>query len=242
MRSLTVVLDARRSDPLPLAYNHLVQGALYRCWRETAPELHDQGFGQGARTYKLFTFGRLSGKKRINPEGKTITFTDVLRFTVRSPIEELVDQCATRLAQMGEVRIGKASFPLLNLETSDRLLFPARVHITMLSPVTLHRTREDGFTEYLNPRTPDFATALQNNSDGKAQAYGIEPADVQILPLSETLKKTVISFKGVNVNGWMGDFILSTSPQMMAFLYNTGIGARNSQGFGMFSIDDRPIL
>ena len=60
----------------------------------------------------------------------------------------------------------------------------------------------------------------------------------QVSPLPDTLRKRVTRFKGTYVTGWVGDLILACDPQLLATLYCCGIGAKNSQGFGMFRIHD----
>ena len=241
MRSLVITLYAQKPACLPLSYNALIQGALYDCWRQGAPSLHNEGFTDGSRTYRLFTFSQLSGKSHVDSKKKTISVTGVITFRVRSPEEDLIDLLAQELAAKGSLRIGRAVLPIVNLSTADRLLFPHRALINMLSPVTLHRTLDDGYTEYLDPRTRAFAEALQVNCEHKAQSFGFDCCLVQLVPLDESLRKRVIQFKGTYVNGWTGQFILSAEPETMAFLYNAGLGDRNSQGFGMFEIIDRPL-
>lgn len=241
MRSLVVTLYSQRGACLPLSYNAMLQGALYSCWKDADSGLHDQGFQANEKTYRLFTFSQLSGKSSVNREKKEITFTGAISFIVRSPEEDLMDDLAAGLAQQGVLRIGKNTLPIVNISTADRLLFPPRARIKMLTPVTLHRTLDDGYTDYLDPRSPEFAQDLQANCASKAASFGIDAGLVQLMPLDETLRKRVVQFKGTYVNGWTGDFILSAPPETMAFLYNTGLGARNSQGFGMFEIIDRPL-
>ena len=36
------------------------------------------------------------------------------------------------------------------------------------------------------------------------------------------------------LTGWEGDFLLDGDPETLCLLYQTGLGDRNSQGFGMF--------
>lgn len=242
MRSLAIVLYADKPMPISLSYNALIQGALYDGWRESCPDLHSQGFNSSDKTYRLFTFSQLSGKAKIDRMKKTIAFEGPISLSVRSPIENLLDDLAEALARKQAMRIGSAVFPIINLSTADRLLFPKRALIKTMTPITLHRTLEDGFTEYLDPLSPEFGVALQANSERKAQSVDLDTGAVQLIPIEETLKKRVINFKGTFVNGWAGQFILSANPETMAFLYNTGLGSRNSQGFGMFDIVDKPLI
>ena len=48
--------------------------------------------------------------------------------------------------------------------------------------------------------------------------------------------KCVTQIKGTWVNAWYGTYLLKGSPQAIQFLYHTGLGAKNSMGFGLFDI------
>lgn len=64
------------------------------------------------------------------------------------------------------------------------------------------------------------------------------PEDRIILtPIDVNLKdKYVTKFKDTYITAWRGDYILEGSKEYINFLYYTGLGAKNSEGFGMFSI------
>lgn len=242
MRSLIITLYPRTTAVVPRSYNALVQAALYAGWRDSNPLFHDEGFANNAKVFRLFTFSQLEGKSFVDKEKKTVSFNDIVRLEVRMPMEELLDNLAESLAQRGEMRIGKSVFSIVNLSAADRLLFPQRALIRMRMPVTLHRTREDGYTDYLHPSSVEFIEDMQKNTVAKKAAFGLSSGLAQLIPLEETLKKRVVQFKGTNVNGWTGDFIMSADAETFSFLYCTGLGARNSQGFGMFDIVDKPLI
>ena len=62
---------------LPLNYNHIVQSIIYRALSvipEYADFIHDNGYMNGNRSYKMFNFGQLKGEYRI--EGRNIIFSN----------------------------------------------------------------------------------------------------------------------------------------------------------------------
>lgn len=71
-----------------------------------------------------------------------------------------------------------------------------------------------------------------------ASCYGIEPeSDVEIEPVRITEKdKFVTNYKGFYLSGWQGIYHLYGERKYLDFLYQTGLGSRNSQGFGMFRL------
>ena len=84
---LRIVLEFQSSEEslaLPLHYNELIQGMIYRNLEEAlAGWLHDGGIPLGKRHFKLFTFSRLMGRYRIgqDAEGRSITFPARSGFT-----------------------------------------------------------------------------------------------------------------------------------------------------------------
>ena len=239
MRAIKIVLTTEKPITLPLAYNELIQGLLYSCWRESFPELHDEGFGK-ARKFRLFTFSPLTGKCRIDSKAKTIEFYDLLTFEVRSPVEELLDELARRLCVKEHVRIGAYNLKLVNLQSCDRLLFRRRAKLRMLSPVTAYRTTENGYTENYSPLSAEWLELIQSNPAHKAKVCSLDcDSNIIAIPCEETLRKHVTRFKGTYVTGWTGDLIVAADPIIISLLYFAGIGPKNSQGFGMFSILDK---
>lgn len=49
-------------------------------------------------------------------------------------------------------------------------------------------------------------------------------------------KKMVTKYQGHYIIAWYGEYILSGKRKYLDFLYQVGIGAKNSQGFGMIEM------
>ena len=239
MNALKITLAADNPVSLPLAYNYMVQGALYADWKEFWPHLHDTGYMDGDHHFRLFTFGPLTGNSSV--KDKTITFRNLIHLEVRSPVAELIEKLADALIERGTMRIGRYDLPVVSLEAADALLFRSDATIEMLSPVTVHETLSDGHTRYFAPTEDRFPLLLAQNAASKLRAAGLPyPSHFGCGLISGTLKKCVTRFKGVYVTGYTGRFRLETDSRSMAFLYYTGLGTRNSQGFGMFSMRANP--
>lgn len=237
MNALAITLWAASPISLPLAYNALVQGALYENWRETFPELHDEGYSDGAHRFRMFTFSPLQGRYRVHE--KQIYFSGAIRLEVRSPASELIDALCDSLQQRSAMRLGRNELPVINLECADRLLFFRQASIRMLSPVTVHETELNGRTIYYSPEDEMFLPLLAGNLASKLRAIGIPAAPVlSCVPNARTLRKRVTLFKGTYITAYEGRFELCAEPEAMALLYYAGLGGRNSQGFGMFAIEN----
>ena len=109
MNSLILTLDAGAGCCLPIAYQQLTQGALYAAWRGSYPQLHDDGFDGGGQIFRLFTFGPLEGRYRV--QGSEINFTGLVRLEVRSPVDDLLYALGKSLTESGALRLGRHRQP-----------------------------------------------------------------------------------------------------------------------------------
>lgn len=235
MNALEVILSADRPVTLPMAYQQLIQGALYRLWGDTYPELHDEGYAAEGHAFRMFAFSALEG--RYTPKGTSITFSGALRLEVRSPVSALLESIQEGLTRERALWLGEQRLAVVGLYERDCLLFPSRALIETRTPVTVHRTLPDGFRQYYAPEEEDFNVLLAENLASKLQAarLALDPA-VAVTPIEGTLTKRVARFRSTLVTGWKGRFLLEAEPETMAFLYYAGLGVGNSRGFGMFDI------
>ncbi len=107
----------------------------------------------------------------------------------------------------------------------------------MISPVTVHRTLPDGKTVFYAPGDEAFPLLLAENLASKFRAAGLDLEPVMgFQAYAHTVRKQVTTFKNTYIIGYTGRFRIEADPRILAFLYYAGLGPRNSQGFGMFSI------
>lgn len=209
-------------------------GALYAAWRGSYPQLHDEGFAGDGQTFRLFTFGPLEGRYRV--QGNEITFTGLVQLEVRSPVEDLLYALGKSLTGAGALRLGRCVLPLRDLRSEDHYWFAAPLPVRMVSPLTLHKSLPGGKTLFLRPDDDAFAAQLIANTAHKlAACRSTADPSVTLRPMGTRLpRKRVTQFKGIYLTGWEGDFLLDGDPETLCLLYQTGLGDRNSQGFGMF--------
>lgn len=228
---------------LPLAHQHKVQGMIYSLM-SACPEyssfVHDQGFymDRGAH-FKLFTFSQLTGPHIIR--GDTIIFPKHVSLALRTadPVFGAILNEVLRpglLCGLGAQKIvlSKVHQEVLRLDSSCRQL-----KIRFLSPITVCKTFPDRHTHYYNPLDDEFSRLVNANYHRKWEsATGEVPEDnVELIALSVGRgNKVVTRIKGTIINAWGGTYLLKGSPRAMEFLYHTGLGTKNSMGFGAFEI------
>ena len=226
---------------IPIAYRHLLQGVIYHAL-EADPAfsgfLHEQGGTIGSRHFKHFTFSPLSGSFRI--EGKDIIFSGQITWEVRSADPRFIQTLIYSLRPGCDIRIGNTPVRIVRCSLADHTIFSPQITVRTISPVVAYATLEDGHTLFYAPDVEEFYRSLCLNAWRKyISFFGEEPlGPLQLWPLSSGYKKEVTLFKSTRITAWKGSFVLQADPQYLSFLYQVGLGAKNSQGFGMFSIDD----
>ena len=104
-----------------------------------------------------------------------------------------------------------------------------------------NRVRLTGHTVFFSPDDPRFCQAMESNARRKYQVLLHEtPQDVPISvrPCFKRMpRKLMTSFRHTYITGWFGQYELhSDRAEMLDLLYQVGIGAKSSQGFGMFNV------
>ncbi len=226
----------------PLEYNQSIQGFIYHNIDKTlASFLHDKGFITKGRTFKLFTFSRLLGKYRISKE--RIEFEERVKFWIASPVDNLIESFASNLARKPEVFLGDERFYVTSIEVKQKLSCD-NAEIFMLSPVTVYSTllKPEGGkkTYYYNPKEEDFGRLVNENMKKKYTAFYRKEADnlaMDITPVKvRASDEKIVSYKGFIIKGWMGRYRIKGNEELISLAYDAGLGAKNSQGFGMFEI------
>ena len=222
---------------LPLSYHHILQGFIYEILRshpEYSEFLHDHGYMEENRPFRLFVFSLLEGKYEI--KAPKIIFSENITLELRSPMNAFCDIFYLSLMHRERYFLNKQEVFLTGCVSTKRTITEESVTVRTLSPICLNRTI-DGKTLYLTPNDSDFSEYLNNNFLRKYQAAtGTQPEGfISVEPVSVSDKdKYVTKFDNrIYVTAWKGLYRLHGSPENLTFLYDSGIGAKNSQGFGM---------
>lgn len=231
---------------LPIDYNHIIQSFIYRnISSELASFLHERGYTYGKRSFKLFTFSRLFGEFKLNKEN--IEFRSPVRLYIASAETRFIQELAETLLKSKNIKLGKQSVEISSIEISPNKNFGREVLIKTLSPITVYSTlhTKDGKkkTYYYFPYEKEFSELIFKNLKKKFKlVYGKEPGRRELLiePLDrKSISQRIVKYKGTIVKGWMGRFRLKGSPDLISLGYDTGLGSKNSQGFGMFEVIER---
>ena len=240
---LSITFSAPRTVELPVHYGHLVQGMIYRRMENPllSRYLHEQGFQLEKRRFKLFTFSRLFGQEvYFNRNKKTLALTPPLKLVICSPISFIMQELGTGFLRQGDVRIGTTRLAVNNISTTAPKVETDRIRVRLLSPMAVYSTlpSADGrkFTYYYSPFEPRFGELTGANLIKKhCLIHGAPPLSeiffIRAIQVSE--KDYLITYyKNFIVKGWMGTYELQGDPSLLEIALTTGLGAKNSQGYG----------
>lgn len=233
---LTFAADCIR---LPMASAEILQGLIYHALREDpmyARALHEKGRTAEGRAYKLFCFSELSGPYTI-ADGQ-ICYPHGADLEIRGIDPRFITLLFSYFTKHPTVRLGDNTVEIQNLRLGDTRLHKDRILVKTLSPITVYRTEADGHTTYFSPEAEAFCSLVEKNARRKwLSHYGTEEGfGFSIRPQGERFTRRATHFKSTFITAWHGRFLLEGTPETLDFLYHTGLGSKNSQGFGMFEI------
>jgi len=239
---LTLEIFGEKELILPINYNYYIQSFLYN---NISPELskflHDKGFVFEKRTFKMFTFSRIQGKFRIN--NGEIKFFPPIYLTISSPLDRFINEMGNSLLKDNHLELSKNKIFVRSIKVHPEPEFKDEIKVKMLSPIVVYSTLLTGNgkkkTYYYSPYEKEFATLIDKNLRKKYEAlYGKKPRarELKMKPLGKQ-KDRIVKYRDTIIKGWMGRFILNGNKKLLNLAYHSGLGSKNSQGFGIFEVD-----
>jgi len=238
---LKISLTSESNIVLPMHYNYILQSFIYNNMDSIySTFLHSQGFAYEKRHFKLFTFSNIFGKRKIIKAKKRIIFYPPIHFYVSFIMKEALSSHAKSLITKNKLKLGNNILNVSSIEVIEEKAKSNQATVKTLSPVTIHSTDSNRKTIYYNPYENSFYTLLERNLWKKCNLSGLEITldDIKILPAENSrFKKAVIIYKrDYVIESWKGKFILKAPEEAVNIALTTGIGDRNSMGFGMIAI------
>lgn len=241
---LTIKIVAEKPIRLPLAYNHLIQGMIYSLIShcpEFSKSIHDEGVSLSHQKFKFFTFSQLYGQYTL--EGKEIIFASPVYLEFGTIDYQLCHKLIEGILLADKIRLGNQQAMIESYCFSKENLNQTFYQIQMISPITVHSSYGKK-TKFFSPLEKEFEEHLMINCRNKYGAfYGRElEEDFSIKPLDFSLKnKVVTTYKDYYITAWKGKYELRGSQEVLDFLYQVGLGEKNSLGFGMFKVIKKGI-
>ena len=248
---IQIQADIGNGITLPINYNHLLVGVIYRFLAESDPEyasfLHNEGYVAAEKRFKLFTFSQLMAERR-RITGATIHFGSTLTWYVSSPVERFLSHFADTLLTEGRLSIGQHQLRVRDVTVPRIPRFRSEMSFRCLSPITMSTKRQRNgkpVMHYCLPDDPAFSELIRQNLIRKHEAiHGRVPHDDTLtftfdeayINKRQGRVTRLVDYKGIKIKGIMCLFRVSGSPALIQTGYECGFGDKNSAGFGMVEV------
>jgi CRISPR-associated endoribonuclease Cas6 len=245
---LTLEVDREAyGNMIPLSYQYELSAwiysviarsnSIYSLW------LHDNGFSDKNKKFKMFTFSNLQVPefKRIDDRLCILSnrITLYLSFLPEKSTEEFIKGIFSETeSNLGDSK-SKIRFRVQSLELLPPPVFD-NTEFETLSPIVVALKKPNGSVEYVSPESENYGLLLFNNLKEKYKAfYGnvIETESFDFKLLSAAYSKLIkikanTSFE-TKVKGFNFAFKMNTDERLLKIMYETGAGEKGSLGFGM---------
>lgn len=251
---LTLDIDKRAfDDRIPLNYQYPASALIYKILSKSGSEfsswLHENGYSDDKRRFKLFTFSRLFVSRYLIEGAYMQILSDRVDWYIsflpekgtREFIQGLFSQQSFELGN----RNARIHFRVANVEVLAAPNFSESMTFETLSPVCIVRQEEDRSEKYIAPDHPDAVEIVKLNLLNKYKAFYGRDFQLNDFPFGLSViskpKSSLVTIKEgtpqeSRIRGYMCKFQLTAPVELMKIMYETGLGSKNSQGFGMSGV------
>ncbi|MDO4467662.1 MAG: CRISPR-associated endoribonuclease Cas6 [Bacillota bacterium] len=236
---LKLVIDTG-SSCIPYEYHGFLQAAIYRALEEKKADFyHNVGYESHNRHYKMFVFSDLKGN--YYSDGKGLYFKENAKWYISSLDPDFMNQLYIYFTFQGKIQIGKEVFDLVEVTpmVDEVRLKPSQEYwVQTLSPVTCYKTDEKKYTTYFDPKSSDFENSVRTNLEGKLLTVlpDTENEFFEILEVQRS-KMRIVKYKQMNIHAYNVRMKIRCSDNYLKILMHTGMGSKNSAGFGMLKLE-----
>lgn len=234
---------------LPINYQYPAASWIYKTIAggdaDYARWLHENGFADGSKTFKMFCFsGLTTPNARLNGDRLMLADNDIymhLSFLPERSTQEFVKGMFSNQEFFLGDRQSKVNFRVSSVEMLPEPHFAETMDFQCLSPITVSMKRDDGTKKYLSPMGEGYGKALIDNLLAKYSAYFGQTVELTGNEKFELLNKPrmkgiFIPKAGLNmpikVIAYNFQFRITAPIPLLQIGYTAGFGQENSMGFG----------
>jgi len=237
---------------LPINYQYELSAWIYSVIakgdRQFAEWLHQNGFAEKHRNFKLFVFSNLYSPG-IEFENDRLTFTSnrasfYLSFLPEKATEEFVKGIFEEQNFSIGDSVSKVQFRVRQIEVVPLPNFDDQAAFKTLSPVVVSLAQENKHPRYISPNEENYGQLLINNLKEKYRLFynknfsGEQYFHFELLsPFRSKLIRIKAGTKEeTQVRGFVFKFMMKADKELLKVMYETGIGEKGSQGFGCVEV------
>ena len=220
---------------LPMNYQSLLQGLIYSIFdkEEYGSFLHNEGYKLNNKIFKMFNFSNLLGK--YNVENNCVIFDGDVRLYISSQSEEFSKILYNFFIRNDRVVLNHQFLNIKTIEFIETPYFKGEkdIIIKTLSPVVVCKT-VDKYVNYCKPSDEQFSSLCLSNLEEKNKALN-NPVRQFVFDIIKVNfeKKRIVQFKNTFYISYLTELVVHTNYETLELLYNTGLSAKGSAGFGM---------
>jgi len=247
---LTLELKNPKERILPLNYQYELSSWIYHVLNTGSPEfatwLHDEGYTDDKKQFRMFTFSNLIiPQRKIQADRLEVMSRDINMIVSMLP-DKMIRHFITGLFQdqsftLGD-RLSRVPLKVISVEGLPEPLFSGCMEFTSLAPILISFLYPgERYARYLRPDAEGYPILFFRNLKEKYKTYCkkdfpfIEKEGI-LEVMTPPKKKGILIKAGTlfesKLIGYEYNFRLTAPPELIRLGYYTGFGEKNSLGFG----------
>ncbi|PJI06537.1 MULTISPECIES: CRISPR-associated endoribonuclease Cas6 [Clostridium] len=219
----------------PIAYSHLIQKLIYNILEDNySSRLHDGGYKYKNKKFKLFNYSKMMIENKTIEKGKIIIHKGRVELTISSIDEIFIMKIIDALLSIKRLEFNEGTFNIDSIY-SKKQLNSGKIKVLTISPVVVTKPGNFEKTEFYTPDDREFIESLKNNIISKYNAFYKKAYsgrfNISISDRSKVRKK-IDKYKNWIYEGYLSGFVIEGENDIVNLAYSTGLGSKNSQGFG----------
>lgn len=247
-----------RQRMLPMDYQYYLSAWIYKVIAGAdsgfSDFLHSEGYTIGSKHFKLFNYSPLGfGKPTLWKEKSLFEInTDQITLNVSFHLADAAEKFIIGLFNNQQVYVGDKfnglDMTVVQVERlPDPLLQKTMDYSTLSSVVVSLGSEESKYAKYIPPGDDFYAVLLRKNLWNKYSSapnanqlpedfeFGFKPTSE---PKSKLATMKPYTPQQTRVRGFMFDFSLTCPPEIHRLILSTGLGEKNSMGFGWCEVNN----
>ncbi|PTB92401.1 CRISPR-associated endoribonuclease Cas6 [Marivirga lumbricoides] len=244
---------------LPINYQYELSSVIYKIIHtadsDFARFLHDQGYINGNKPFRLFTFSHLDlDKAKVIPEaGRLEHYGNKASFQFSCMVDRTAEEFIKGIFMDQEFTLGdkitQVDYRVSHIEALAPPVFTEKMTYRCLSPIFIRSKRPDGGEDYLHPNDEGYEKLLLSNLVSKAQALALAEAStdfssdevaLKLKPTGKVYKKGITikqnTAQASKLIAYSFEFELTALVELQEIGYYAGFGNLGSQGFGCVGV------
>ena len=236
---------------LPINYQYPLQAAIYHILEQSdlnfSTWLHENGYQQNGKRFKLFTFSKLFVPQyEIDKQReRLIVKSDYITLYISFLPEKSTQQFIKGLFQQQTIQIADhisgVQFVVREIQVMPPFDYRPDMAFNTLSPVCISLRNERGLMDYLSPKDPHYELGILTGLLARYKVIHGQPFSgnpycrMQLLnePKSSLVRIKAGTPNETRVRGYRFQFKIDLPKELMQIALESGLGEKGSMGFGM---------